>query len=277
MYYFIINPSAGKGKIVPSIQNLLKKLAEKKILGEYMKTTGKGDAMHLARIAIKKGYSTIVVVGGDGTVFEVFNGIAESKVVLGVIPSGSKNIFAKTLGIPEDMNKAIDIIAARKLAFMDVGKIVEKKEYFPLSCGIGMELEFLRCNKKPSSFFSCMDSSIKKALSNAGSFEIECVVDRKYRMVGNIYNCSIVNSNISFEGGYPKMAFDRNNDTFDVFLLFDKKFSRSLKNNKKHVHIRAKEIHIETKIRRDVHINGNISAKTPITFQMASFKQKVIV
>ena len=68
-------------------------------------TSGPGDAERLAAQAAREGYDTIVAAGGDGTLNEVVNGLAQEPgalegVRLGVLPLGSVNVFARELGLP---------------------------------------------------------------------------------------------------------------------------------------------------------------------------------
>lgn len=55
-----------------------------------------------AKRAVAQGYEAIVVCGGDGTIFDVIQGLAGSDVPLGIIPFGTGNVMAQNLGIPDD-------------------------------------------------------------------------------------------------------------------------------------------------------------------------------
>ena len=94
MYYYIVNPVAGNSR-TRSLQDKLRvNLRAIGIDGEFARTTGPGDATRLAKHAIEKGYTTIVAVGGDGTVNEVINGIGEANVAIGIMPLGHTNAVA---------------------------------------------------------------------------------------------------------------------------------------------------------------------------------------
>ncbi len=78
-------------------------------------TAAPGDATRLATAAVTEGFTTIVAAGGDGTVNEVANGIANApdglqKARLGILPLGSVNVLAKDLGIPTNIARAWEII-----------------------------------------------------------------------------------------------------------------------------------------------------------------------
>ena len=70
-----------------------------------------GMGRTLAAQAVGEGYDTIIAAGGDGTLNEVVNGLAGSRTVLGVLPAGTMNVFAREMGIPFDsLERAFQVI-----------------------------------------------------------------------------------------------------------------------------------------------------------------------
>ncbi|MBX3285036.1 MAG: diacylglycerol kinase family lipid kinase [Actinobacteria bacterium] len=69
---------------------------------ELVETARRGHATRLAQGAAADGVEVVVVLGGDGTVNEAANGLAGSSTALGVLPGGSTNVFARTIGLPND-------------------------------------------------------------------------------------------------------------------------------------------------------------------------------
>src|SRR5436305_13582181 len=65
-------------------------------------TSRRGNATRLAQDAAAAGYDAVVVLGGDGTLNEAANGLAGSPTALAILPGGSTNVFARTLGIAQD-------------------------------------------------------------------------------------------------------------------------------------------------------------------------------
>lgn len=142
MYYYIINPAAGGGKIY-KIQDKLKSiLSDLGIAGEFIKSTGPGDIPKLAEIGLKKGYSTIVAVGGDGTINDVLNNIPNENIAFGIIPLGKTNTLAQTLGI-NDWMEACQILAARKTVKTNMGEVFleGKNRFFVSSLALGLEAD----------------------------------------------------------------------------------------------------------------------------------------
>lgn len=120
----IVNPGAGK------VENASKNL---KLVTGYLKKNGfqvdvafakpKEKATPIARRAIKDGYKYVIAMGGDGTIEAVMRGLIDSKVRLGIVPAGTENNIAKSLGIPTDLKEACDLIGADHIRKMDMGLV----------------------------------------------------------------------------------------------------------------------------------------------------------
>jgi diacylglycerol kinase family enzyme len=139
MYYYIVNPTAGKGSVNQVQEKLRAKLHQLGINGEFVKTTGPGEAETMARAAVEKGFKTIVAVGGDGTVNEVMNGVTDTTAVIGIIPLGKTNAMAKHFGI-NSWQQACEALAARRIASYNL--IAAGKNFFLSTLTIGFETDF---------------------------------------------------------------------------------------------------------------------------------------
>ena len=98
-----------------------------------LRTERKGGATQLTKSAIRQGYETIVAAGGDGTLNEVVNGMAghHSSVRLGLIPLGTGNDFARTLGLPTDLEAALEILTVGRTRAIDLIRVTSNKiRYF---------------------------------------------------------------------------------------------------------------------------------------------------
>lgn len=78
---------------------------------ELVETNRRGHATRFATDAARRGFDVVVGFGGDGTLNEVATGIAGTGVALGVLPGGSTNVFARTLGMPNDPLAAAELLA----------------------------------------------------------------------------------------------------------------------------------------------------------------------
>src|SRR5512133_1688132 len=86
------------------------------------------EAVAIAKKAVKKGYSTVIAMGGDGTISAVVRGIAGSKVHMGIIAAGTENDIATSLGIPTDIKEACALIASDQTRDLDLAQITTKEK-----------------------------------------------------------------------------------------------------------------------------------------------------
>ncbi len=117
----LINPISGTRDKQGICDLTAKKLEEVGIGLEIAYTQHKGHGAELALQAAKSGTDIVVAVGGDGTVNEVASALMHTDTALGIIPCGSGNGLARSLGIPMDFEPAIDIIAKNKPYAIDCG------------------------------------------------------------------------------------------------------------------------------------------------------------
>jgi YegS/Rv2252/BmrU family lipid kinase len=126
---FIVNPKAAMGaagKQWPRIRALARRRLG--AIGESI-TTGPGDARRITREALLVGAEGVVCVGGDGTLNEVVNGFMEEhgpvdpEARLGFIPIGTGCDFVKTVPIPKDVDRALDVICRWHARTIDLGRL----------------------------------------------------------------------------------------------------------------------------------------------------------
>lgn len=134
IWFAVVNVYAASKKASAKWSEASKILKAKNIDFHSCRTGGSGNAEQITFDACSAGYRKFIAVGGDGTVHDVLNGIAtfvrwsEGKLSLadftiGVIPVGSGNDWIKTLGITNDISKAIDVIADGCVSRQDVVKV----------------------------------------------------------------------------------------------------------------------------------------------------------
>lgn len=116
----IINPISGTVSKNGLSEMVARRLGDNaRIVTEY--TTGRGDATRLAQQAVRAGIDAVLTAGGDGTVNETARALLGSGVTLGILPCGSGNGLARHLGIPLDIEIALDIVAAGHIDRCDYG------------------------------------------------------------------------------------------------------------------------------------------------------------
>jgi diacylglycerol kinase (ATP) len=139
----IANPGSGnvsgRGKLLEQVTRYLK---DQGIKVDVAVAKPKEEAIPIARRAVKEGYKVIIAMGGDDTIEAIIRGIAGSKVRLGMIPVGTANNLAKSLGIPDDPIQACALIVSGNFRKLDMGEVkVRKGKKFPffelVTVGIG--------------------------------------------------------------------------------------------------------------------------------------------
>src|SRR5881227_2183088 len=136
----ILNPTANRGKMQQH-RELIRPRLEQEPQAEYVETTRQGEAQELARKAAEEG-RPVIIVGGDGSVHEVVNGILSSgsRVPLGIIGAGSGNDFAwNTLKLPRDPMDSIEKAFNGQLIEVDAG--IVNGSYFANSLSVGLDAD----------------------------------------------------------------------------------------------------------------------------------------
>jgi diacylglycerol kinase family enzyme len=193
MYYYIVNPAAGRGQI-KGLQNRIRtRLEELGIRGEWNKTTGPGDATKMTRAAIAAGHTTIVAVGGDNTVNEVINGVDNENVAIGIIPIGASNRVANQLGIYH-WQQACEALAARRLTPYSL--IAAGQNFFLSTLTLGFETDLDKNVDPTETGLGARIGQFSKTFGQARKFRtLHCKidVDGKFKLECDLFNLSIAN------------------------------------------------------------------------------------
>ena len=142
----IFNPAA-RGNKARRFRRFLNELSQQCALKA---TTAPGDARRFAHAAVATGYDVIAAAGGDGTVNEVLNGIADEpggfeRVRLGVLPLGTVNVFARELKIPLKLERAWRVLKRANEMKIDLGRAdfledgKPAQRYFMQLAGAGLD------------------------------------------------------------------------------------------------------------------------------------------
>lgn len=169
MYHFIINAKSSSGKGIKYWWIIKKELENRNVDYKAYFTKHSGHATKIAEKICKKNYGIkkIVIVGGDGTVNEVINGLHNySEVLLGYIPSGSSNDLARSLQIPKDPIKALEnILKPTKFQYLDHGMMEfmnSDKAHRKFACSSGIGYDANVC-------YEVQNSTLKRQLNRIGT------------------------------------------------------------------------------------------------------------
>ena len=123
----ILNPSSGRERAAGQFELVSARLRDRYETVEIAVTAGDGDAERAARVAVGDGCATVFAAGGDGTLNEVLNGLAAenalSRTTIGIVPLGTGNDFAAALGIPAEIDAALDVLMQGRTLRVDIGEV----------------------------------------------------------------------------------------------------------------------------------------------------------
>jgi diacylglycerol kinase (ATP) len=141
--FVVLNPVAGRTAAERVRKALQRYLSDKGYELEIYETSGANEVSGLVRQAIERGCSPIIAAGGDGTVSEVVDGLANTDVPLGIIPAGTTNALAQELGLPLNIEWACQVLA-REPQIRAIDALRVGQRYFVLSVGTGFDAQAMQ-------------------------------------------------------------------------------------------------------------------------------------
>ena len=206
----LVNPVAGVDSSENSerVSRIWARLRASGIWAEVIETKPDETPELVARRAAAEGYSMVIACGGDGTVGAVAKGLVDTECPLGVLPMGTFNNFARSLGIPSDIRKACRILARGRTRRVDVGVANDEHIFFE-AAGVGIDAELFPLGEEiKSGRWSRLWAAAKLAYQAEPSrihFELNLPLADAYRQEG--------------EGRAYAADSNRNALDFSAFLL----------------------------------------------------------
>ena len=237
-------------------------------------------------------YRLLILGGGDGSVSSVVDFLAHHRVVLGLLPLGTANDFARTLGIPSDIEGACQTIAAGKMVDVDLG--LAGDNYFVNVASVGLGVEATRAlspwMKKSVGPLAYPAAAIKAFLSHEPFSARLTFPDGDHEPVEHERLLQVAVGNGRFYGGGMVVApesgiDDRNLDVYAIELGRHRDLigvARYLKSgdfirNESVTQYRTERVRLETDPELAVNIDGEVVTRTPQDFSVAHNALKVLV
>jgi diacylglycerol kinase (ATP) len=202
--YVIFNPAAGSVADAEAVLAELRRLNPASI----RVTQARDDAEKFARDAIRNRHRYIVAAGGDGTLNEVVNGIGQraGRICLGLVPLGTGNDFACSLGLPSSIGRNIDLLLSRKTRRIDLVRVESKRtRYFVnVSSGGFSSMVDGKLTPRIKQHWGSLSyiRGAAAALPKLHAYRTRLVFDDKERMAIELYNIVIANGRF-VAGGLP--------------------------------------------------------------------------
>lgn len=143
--FVVLNPMAGNCTADEVRQVLERHLGGAGYTYHIYETTGKDDedVVAVVRAAVQQGSELVVAIGGDGTVSDAAEALAQTSIPLGIIPVGTANVFAQELGIPLDLEQAFALLSgSHTITSIDAMQVGER--WFVLQIGVGIDSLMIR-------------------------------------------------------------------------------------------------------------------------------------
>lgn len=198
----IVNPVAGQGRTLAIWPDLAGKIKQLGIKYSSCFTQRVGHGTELAKEAVKSGFRKIFVVGGDGALNEVVNGIDLNETTIGVIPTGSGNDLAKMLGI-KSISDGLNSLQCQKPKTIDLGRALGC--LFVNNLGVGIDALVASYQKRFKVFKGNLGYfvSVLRVLYNYRGYEVQIMTD-EHRFCEKIISISVGNG--QFHGGCFKLT-----------------------------------------------------------------------
>jgi len=291
----IINPQSGGKTARRKWRYISHELMKKDFIFQEHFTEHKMHAVQLVKDIINDGCNNIIVVGGDGTINEVANGILNQNIIpisdinLAVIPVGKSNDWSRFYNLDEDYNNSISVINGWKTLMQDVGLIEYYKEgkiekrYFINMADIGFAVEVVKnANKKVKKGGNGKWTyliSLFKELYKFKKFRTKIIVDEKKEFNVNLFTLCVGIG--KFNGGGMLQAPNAitNDSLFELTIINDIKpfeviksikqlYNGSILSHKNVISQRGKTITVEAGQKFLIEADGEIFGEGPVKFSI---------
>jgi len=293
----VLNPTAGRGqgrRRRPELEQLLtnaafrfnslkinglKTNAEESLIWNIVETTTALRATELAARAAVDGAMIVAAAGGDGTLNEVANGVVGTNALLGILPLGTGNDFARDLGLGTDLSASVEALCFGAPRPIDLGKCNERWFLNIAGCGfdaivaqrVNHGFRFLRGT-------AAYIAAVAQSLIGLRAAEMRLTLDEETIEVRALM-CSVCNT--TCYGGGMKIAPDAKIDDgwFDICIISDAgrwEFLRTFPRVYKGTHtthpkvriIRARNVTIKSDRPLPLLIDGEVLGTTPVAFTL---------
>ncbi len=217
---FVYNPKSGKSGLLKRIEYIKSKLSEIYDEVDYKPTEYKGHATEIARESCGK-YDYLIVSGGDGTISEIINGVAEqeNQPTIGYLPSGTVNDISRSLRIPRNLKRAIGVLRDNNVFKHDLFKCNNK--YGIYFCGSGAFTGASYGTKQSSKKFFGKTAYFfhgAKELGNITDFDVN-IKDKDGNITSGRYVLMLIVNSRSVSGFMLNASAKLNDGKVDIVLI----------------------------------------------------------
>ncbi len=284
----VFNPVAGKGKARRIERKLLGVIRKKHPTFLFERTQHPEHAYQLAK-DMANDVDVIIAAGGDGTLNNVAAAVAGTKTSIGILPIGSGNDFIRSIGIPNDPYRALDIAFNGKRKLFDLGSVIvtEKNTNFVIqkkflnSFGMGLDAEIARETQAINYLhgIALYGYAAIKTLIRYKPIEVEIKSDFWAKQLTALFVCV---GNGQFEGDGFKLTPQAQPDDamFQICIVPKMRMGRILKavwKVPKGLHgsvdgielLNTKQLQMQSKTPTVIHVDGEIISNNAIKAELS--------
>ena len=283
----ISNPTAKSGEAENSTKKVCEYLEKRGAEFVLWETEYPGHATELAKEAVQQGYRLIVAVGGDGTLRETALAVAQTDAVLGVIACGTGNDFIRTMKIPLDLEKAVDVLLDGEDRTIDVG--MANSEMFFNVAGFGFDVDVLdytelykpKCKNGSTAYLLGLSRALfglkqRKAKITFEDGTIENNILLAAAGNGRFYGGGIeVTPNADPSDGYLDICIVHDVNFFTIIQILPKFLKGKHLGYKEVIYRKEKKVTIECEPESRIQVDGERMPGTPVTFQVIEKALKI--
>ncbi len=285
---FIVNRNSAKKNHDQVTQGIKSGIDNKLNTVSIVYTEYAGHAEVISKKAVDDNVDVIVAVGGDGTVNEVATPIVNSDSILGIIPLGSGNGLARHLGIPRNINKAIELIANFDTTTIDTCTVNEKT--FVSIAGVGFDAHiaelFAKGNRRgflgyfhivANEYFGYKSDTYKLSFDNNEKVNETALFIAFANSNQFGYNTTIA-PNATLKDGFLDVCIVKKPMIFKLPIIANLLLLRKLDKSPSVKIIKAKEIAVERQSEGIVNIDGEaINFKKKLSIKIKPLSLKIII
>lgn len=276
----IYNPTSGREEMRRRLPDILQRLEQGGLETSCHATTSQGDATLAAQDAVKAGFDVVIAAGGDGTLNEVISGIAtanpEDRPMLGLIPVGTTNDFARAVGIPKKWDQAVELIVRGHYKEVDLGQINDKY-FINIAAGGSLTELTYEVPSKLKTLVGQLAYYMKGFEKLPGLHPIELHVEHDNGVIDGEFMMFLV-ANSNSVGGFEKLAPDaaiddglldvimlRKVNMAEMFLVVTMVARGEHLNDQRFVHFKTRSLKITSDSYTQLNIDGEYGGTLPCT------------
>ncbi|UCZ51980.1 diacylglycerol kinase family lipid kinase [Bacillus shivajii] len=294
MIGFIINSRSGNGKGGRVWKRVERYMMDNDYRFIACFTESEGDVKATVKDFVEKKVTTIIAVGGDGTIHHVANELAYQDVSLGVIPAGSGNDFARSLGIPMDWMKALKRILINETRQVDL--LHTGKQYCLTVTGIGLD-GMVAKNVNRSSYKRYLNHfklgglsyafCLLETLKSYQPTDIELTIDGETQKFTDVWLVAVANApnyaggiaicpEASFNDGLLDLCIVQRMSKWELLNLFPKAYKGKHITKENVTILKGREVHITSEKPIFIHSDGEPMMESPISLRIEKDALRVV-